>query len=94
MELRKDPITKSWVVVGPSDQARVPDDPCPLCPVNLSRTKALLYFPDAQKWQVCVIPHPRPLYHIEGDAGTLGGGNLRSHGAGGRARDRHRNAGS
>jgi len=74
MELRKDPITKSWVVVGPSDQARVPDDPCPLCPANLSRTKALLYFPDAQKWQVCVIPHPRPLYHIEGDTGRLAEG--------------------
>ncbi|MGB9405028.1 MAG: galactose-1-phosphate uridylyltransferase [Candidatus Acidiferrales bacterium] len=67
MELRKDPITKSWVVVGHPEEAKVPEDPCPLCPTNVNQSHALLYFPDKQNWQVCVVPHMRPLYHIEGD---------------------------
>jgi UDPglucose--hexose-1-phosphate uridylyltransferase len=68
MELRKDPITRSWVVIGhPEDQPELPEGPCPLCPGNERETRTLLALPPTGEWQVRVLPHLRPLYHIEGD---------------------------
>lgn len=67
MELRKDPITRSWVVVGHPDREKVRPDPCPLCPGNGVETRVLLELPQQGPWQVRAYPHFRPLYHIEGD---------------------------
>jgi UDPglucose--hexose-1-phosphate uridylyltransferase len=68
MELRKDPITRSWVVVGHQEREKPrPDNPCPLCPENRLETKVLLDLPQQGPWQVRTYPHFRPLYHIEGD---------------------------
>jgi UDPglucose--hexose-1-phosphate uridylyltransferase len=69
MELRKDPITRSWVVAGHPEREKVRPDPCPLCPENRVETKTLLDLPSQGKWQVRVYPHFRPLYRIEGDPG-------------------------
>jgi UDPglucose--hexose-1-phosphate uridylyltransferase len=69
MELRKDPITRSWVVVGHPDQGEVPQRSCPLCPGNEAETRTILQFPAQGPWQVRVFPHFRPLYRIEGDPG-------------------------
>jgi len=69
MELRKDPITRSWVVVGHPEEDKVAVDPCPLCPGGSADAPALLHFPDKQNWQVRVIPHMRPLYRVEGGPG-------------------------
>jgi UDPglucose--hexose-1-phosphate uridylyltransferase len=69
MELRKDPITRSWVVVGPPDREKIPEDPCPLCPDTPVETHVLLDIPANGTWQVRAYPHLRPLYRIEGDAG-------------------------
>ncbi|HKV28875.1 MAG TPA: DUF4931 domain-containing protein [Candidatus Acidoferrales bacterium] len=69
MELRKDPITRSWVVVGHSGHAELPVNPCPLCPGNEGDTRTILQLPAQGPWQVRVLPHFRPLYHIEGDPG-------------------------
>ncbi|HEV8383330.1 MAG TPA: DUF4931 domain-containing protein [Candidatus Acidoferrales bacterium] len=69
MELRKDPITRSWVVVGHREQAAAPADVCPLCPANIPQDKALLRIPGDGNAQVTVIPHLDPLYRIEGDLG-------------------------
>jgi UDPglucose--hexose-1-phosphate uridylyltransferase len=69
VELRKDPITRSWVVVGHSESVEIPIDPCPLCPDNEGDTRTILQFPAQGPWQVRVFPHFRPLYRIEGEPG-------------------------
>jgi UDPglucose--hexose-1-phosphate uridylyltransferase len=74
MELRKDPITRSWVVVGHPEREKVRPDPCPLCPDNRIETHSLLDLPSPGKWQVRVYPHLRPFYRIEGDPGRTAEG--------------------
>jgi UDPglucose--hexose-1-phosphate uridylyltransferase len=69
MELRKDPITRSWVVVGHPERERVRQGQCPLCPENRVETQELLALPPQGPWQVRVYPHFRPLYRIEGELG-------------------------
>jgi len=70
MELRKDPITMSWVIVEDGGGIRLQDDPCPLCPGREGVAAQTIYtYPyDDPNWQVRVIPHLYPLYRIEGDA--------------------------
>jgi UDPglucose--hexose-1-phosphate uridylyltransferase len=67
MELRKDPITRSWVVVGQPERSQARQDACPLCPPNRIETRVLLDLPPQGPWQVRAYPHFRPLYHIEGE---------------------------
>jgi len=74
MELRKDPITRSWVVVGHPEEEKIAADPCPLCPENHLETRVLLALPSEGPWQVRAYPHFRPLYHIEGDPGRTAEG--------------------
>jgi UDPglucose--hexose-1-phosphate uridylyltransferase len=69
MELRKDPITRSWVVAGHPEREKVRLDPCPLCPANRAETRTILDLPAHGAWQVRVYPHFRPLYRIEGEPG-------------------------
>lgn len=69
MELRKDPITNSWVVVGHQEGAPVPAELCPLCPAHQADTPVLLRLPPHGEAQVRVVPHFTPLYQIEGEAG-------------------------
>lgn len=74
MELRKDPITRSWVVVGQAERASERNDSCPLCPANRSEARPLLELPGQGTPQVRVFPHYRPLYRIEGDPGRTAEG--------------------
>jgi UDPglucose--hexose-1-phosphate uridylyltransferase len=67
MELRKDPITRSWVVAGHPEREKIRLDPCPLCPENRVETRELLALPREGAWQVRAYPHLRPLYRIEGE---------------------------
>lgn len=67
MELRKDPITRSWVVIGHSETGELPRQPCPLCLGNEDETRTILQFPAQGPWQVRVFPHFRPVYRIEGE---------------------------
>ncbi len=67
MELRKDPITRSWVVVGHPEREKERAEPCPLCPENRLNAPVLLELPGRGNWQVRAYPHFRPLYRIEGD---------------------------
>lgn len=69
MELRKDPITRSWVVIGQAERASERDTPCPLCPANQNGRRPLLELPSQGAPQVRVFPHLRPFYRIEGDPG-------------------------
>ncbi len=69
MELRKDPITRSWVVIGHPEREKERAGPCPLCPGNTPQAQVLLELPAQGQWQVRAYPHFRPLYHIEGEPG-------------------------
>ena len=71
MELRKDPITRSWVRVGHREDVPIPDFGCPLCPERADAVPALLEIPGGNQSQVRVIPHFHPLYGIEGEAGRM-----------------------
>jgi UDPglucose--hexose-1-phosphate uridylyltransferase len=67
MELRKDPITRSWVAVGHPERAAERPGPCPLCPENRLELRGLLALPADGRWKVRAFPHFRPLYRVEGD---------------------------
>jgi len=83
MELRKDPITRSWVVVGQGGEPPLPPDPCPLCPAT-ETGQTLLALPASGAWRVRVTPNAAPLYRIEGEVGRAAEGiydKMRSVGA-------------
>ncbi len=67
MELRKDPITRSWVAVGHAEGERKSSDPCPLCAGSRVEKKIILELPTTGAPQVRVYPHFHPIYRIEGD---------------------------
>jgi UDPglucose--hexose-1-phosphate uridylyltransferase len=67
MELRRDPITQSWVVLGHRDV--VEEAGCPFERPAIDKQQAILNWPAEGPWQVRVLPHPDPLYRIEGEAG-------------------------
>jgi len=76
MELRRDPITQSWVIQEDGDGPLPHAEVCPLCPGQEARCPQTIYeYPSGQgNWQVRVTPHLRPLYRIEGDAQRRGEG--------------------
>jgi len=81
-ELRREPITRMWVVVtndhpkGPSDYLpfKLPyrpqdvEGPCPFCPGNEGMTpqETFSYGREGGGWSVRVIPNKFPFFHIEG----------------------------
>jgi UDPglucose--hexose-1-phosphate uridylyltransferase len=67
MELRKDPITRSWVIVGHREDTCATTGGCPFCPDKTNSRNALLRLPPHGPTQVSVFPHPDPLYRVEGD---------------------------
>lgn len=86
MELRKDPVTQSWVIQEDGAVSWPTNGDCPLCPGQEALCPQTLYeHPFGQPhWQVRVVPHVRPLYRIEGDAQRRGEGlydKMRSLGA-------------
>lgn len=72
MELRRDPITQSWVVLGHRDAPE--DTGCPFEKPAIDKLQTILTVPSEGPWQVRVIPHPDPLYRIEGEAGRQADG--------------------
>ncbi len=69
MEIRRDPITQSWVVLGHREELAEDGGACPLCSGDAAKQPTLLAWPAEGPWQVRVVPHPDPLYRIEGDLG-------------------------
>jgi hypothetical protein len=61
MELRKDPITQSWIVLGHREVAGESLSECPFEPEKIEKMKAILSWPAEGPWQVRVVPHPEPL---------------------------------
>lgn len=66
MELRKDPITRSWVIVG--DDAEKPGQPgyCPFCPGSPHAPQMIASL-NTGAGAVTAMVHPSPLYRIEGE---------------------------
>ena len=88
MELRKDPITRSWVITGddPSDGNPRQRGPCPFCPDSPNAAQIISTQMGSQgtAWAARAVVHPTPLYRIEGDPGRRGDGlydRMRSVGA-------------
>jgi len=75
MELRKDPITRSWVMTGdePGDMGARSDSPCSFCP-DTSSSHEIARSPNTGQWSARSVVHPRPLYRVEGDPGRRGDG--------------------
>jgi UDPglucose--hexose-1-phosphate uridylyltransferase len=77
MELRKDPITRSWVIIGDekAEPAPLPQG-CPFCSAGADATQVVLSLsgPGGNPWSARSVVHPQALYHIEGDPGRRGEG--------------------
>ena len=88
MELRKDPITRSWVITGDDVPEPAPrtDASCRFCadatsPLQVIATRSEI---DGRPWSARSVVHPAPLYRIEGDPSRRGDGiydRMRSIGA-------------
>ena len=78
MELRKDPITRSWVITGddvPETTARTAL-PCRFCGDAVSPLQVIASRGEIEgvPWSARSVVHPSPLYHIEGESTRRGDG--------------------
>ena len=69
MELRKDPITRSWVIVGGDEGSSRPLEGCPFCPGSPCQPQVISTLPASEYGggPVMAVVHPSPLYRIEGE---------------------------
>jgi UDPglucose--hexose-1-phosphate uridylyltransferase len=78
MELRKDPITRSWVITGDdvSDGAPKVETACPFCPDSTVPIQLIASMPGppGTSWTARSVVHPAPLYRIEGEPSRRGDG--------------------
>jgi UDPglucose--hexose-1-phosphate uridylyltransferase len=77
MQLRKDPITRSWVITGDDPALTAKDEGgCPYCPDSKSPTQVVSSQPgvDGGPWSARAVVHPRPIFHVEGDTERIGEG--------------------
>ena len=88
MELRKDPITRSWVITGDDIPEPFPRTgaACPFCPDSSKAAQVISAVTDGGglPWSARAVVHPTPLYRIEGEPGRRADGlydRLRSVGA-------------
>jgi UDPglucose--hexose-1-phosphate uridylyltransferase len=66
MELRKDPITRSWVIVGDDEARPVPHGYCPFCPGSANAPQVIASINSGHGAATAMV-HPAPLYRIEGE---------------------------
>lgn len=77
MELRKDPITRSWVITGDDVIEAAPQsEACRFCGASAEPTHVIANLPgvDGSAWSARSVVHPHALYHIEGEAARRGDG--------------------
>ena len=69
MELRKDPITRSWVIVGDDTDRTSQPGYCPFCPgsPNAPQVISTLSANEHGASPAVAMVHPSPLYRIEGE---------------------------
>ncbi len=76
MELRKDPITRSWVITGDDVPEPTPrPGPCSFCG-EAAQLQVIATLPgtDGSPWSARAIVHPAPIYRIEGEPSRRGDG--------------------
>jgi UDPglucose--hexose-1-phosphate uridylyltransferase len=88
MELRKDPITRSWVITGDDVPETAPraEAFCRFCADSPSPVQVVSSTPglDGNPWSARSVVHPTPLYRIEGEPSRRADGlydRMRSLGA-------------
>src|SRR5437868_6134327 len=81
MEIRRDPITQSWVVLGQREHLDSTSESCPFDDASVEKQPAILTWPPEGPWQVRVVPHPDPLYRIESEPGRAADGMYDKMGA-------------
>ena len=77
MELRKDPITRSWVITGDDVIEPTPrSQECRFCGPSADFGQVIANLPgvDGNAWSARSVVHPQALYHIEGEAARRGDG--------------------
>jgi UDPglucose--hexose-1-phosphate uridylyltransferase len=78
MELRKDPITRSWVITGDDVPDTTPrSEPfCRFCADSPVPPQLVSTMPGLEGglWSARAVVHPTPLYHIEGEPSRRGDG--------------------
>src|ERR1700685_3009783 len=77
MELRKDPITRSWVITGDDVLESKPrSQACQFCGASAEAVQVIANLPgvDGSSWSARSVVHPQALYHIEGEATRRGDG--------------------
>jgi len=78
MELRKDPITRSWVITGddPAESKPNAESACRFCADGGSSAQVVAVSPNTPgaPWSARSVVHPTPLYRIEGEPGRRGDG--------------------
>jgi len=77
MELRKDPITRSWVITGDEpEHDRGNDHLCPFCPESGQQLQVITSMPtvNGNPWAARAVVHPSPIYKVEGEPGRAGNG--------------------
>jgi len=77
MELRKDPITRSWVITGDDVVDPAPrSQACRFCGAAADSAQVVATLPgqDGSAWSARSVVHPQALYHIEGEAARRGDG--------------------
>lgn len=72
MELRKDPLTRSWILVGDPEPSESIEDHCPYCDASGQSDPPPIFSMPAggrggARWGTHVFPRPHALYRIEGD---------------------------
>jgi UDPglucose--hexose-1-phosphate uridylyltransferase len=77
MELRKDPITRSWVITGDDVPDAAPhSQTCRFCQDSANPSQLIASTSGVQgtPWSARAMVHPAALYHIEGEASRRGDG--------------------
>jgi UDPglucose--hexose-1-phosphate uridylyltransferase len=76
MELRKDPITRSWVITGDDVPEPTPRaGACPFCGDSAQPLQVISTLPGLEGgFSARAVVHPQPLYHIEGEPSRRGDG--------------------
>jgi UDPglucose--hexose-1-phosphate uridylyltransferase len=77
VELRKDPITRSWVITGDDfSPGAAPQDSCIHCADSTwpSQVVSTVHSPDGGGWASRAVVHPAPIYRVEGEPARRGDG--------------------
>jgi UDPglucose--hexose-1-phosphate uridylyltransferase len=77
MELRKDPITRSWVITGDEViEAASDSQVCQFCSTSIQPAQIVANLPGVAggAWSARSVVHPHALYHVEGEPARRGDG--------------------